>query len=174
MTGPKGNPQAPRRVGVLGKIRRTGRVTEPPDQVDDDVAAASVSVALRGSLQLRHVDAGSCNGCELEVIAAFGPVYDAERFGVRLVASPRHADALLVTGPVTRNMASPLAKTFEATPAPKVVIALGDCARGCSVLMDGYGVVGAVRDVVPVDAEVPGCPPDPAAILRVLRSIAGR
>ena len=101
----------------------------------------------------------------------FGPVYDAERFGVRLVASPRHADALLVTGPVTKNMAVPLAKTLEATPAPKLVIALGDCALNCGAFRDGYGVEGAVGDVVPVDAEVPGCPPDPNAILRALRRL---
>ena len=129
---------------------------------------------MRGSLQIRHVDAGSCNGCELEVASAFGPVYDAERFGVRLVASPRHADALMVTGPVTKNMAVPLAKTFEATPAPKLVIALGDCAVNCGAFAGGYGVEGPVSDVVPVDVEVPGCPPDPTAILRALRRVTER
>ena len=161
--------------GLVRKILATGRVTEPADDTtpSDDAVPAAAS-GLRGSLQIRHVDAGSCNGCELEVASTFGPVYDAERFGVRLVASPRHADALLVTGPVTRNMAVPLANTFEATPAPKLVIALGDCALGCGVFAGGYGVVGAVADVLPVAVEVPGCPPDPVAILRALRGIVQR
>jgi Ni,Fe-hydrogenase III small subunit len=149
-------------------------VTEPAADTVPTESPADAAAALRGSLQIRHVDAGSCNGCELEVVSAFGPVYDAERFGVRLVASPRHADALLVTGPVTRNMAVPLVKTLEATPSPKVVIALGDCARDCGVFRGGYGVEGAVRDVVNVDVEVPGCPPDPTAILRALRQTTQR
>ena len=100
---------------------------------------------------MRHVDAGSCNGCEIEVGAAFGPVYDAERYGARLVASPRHADVLAVTGVVTRNMAEPLRRTVEATPNPRVVVAIGDCARGCGVFAGAYGVVGSVDDVVEVD-----------------------
>jgi Ni,Fe-hydrogenase III small subunit len=129
---------------------------------------------LAGSLQVRHVDAGSCNGCEVEISGAFGPVYDAERFGARLVASPRHADALLVTGVVTRNMAQPLRNTFEAVPQPRIVIAVGDCARNCGVFSGGYGVVGAVRDVIPVDVEVPGCPPRPDQIVDALRSVTGR
>ena len=127
----------------------------------------------RGSLQLRHVDAGSCNGCELEIASIFSPVYDAERFGIRLEASPRHADGLLVTGPVTRNMAGPLRKTFDAVPRPRVVVAVGDCARDCGVFHGAYGVQGAVGDVVPVDVEIRGCPPEPAAIVTALRSLAG-
>jgi Ni,Fe-hydrogenase III small subunit len=159
-------------VSLLRKILATGRVTErPADDVGSVEVVPGAAVALRGSLQIRHVDAGSCNGCELEIASVFGPVYDAEQFGVRLVASPRHADALLVTGPVTKNMAVPLAKTLEATPGPKLVIALGDCALNCGAFRDGYGVEGAVGDVVPVDAEVPGCPPDPTAILRALRRL---
>jgi Ni,Fe-hydrogenase III small subunit len=159
-------------MSLFRKIVATGRVTEPaanstPSGQDVPEAAAS----FRGSLQIRHVDAGSCNGCELEVGSAFGPVYDAERFGVRLVASPRHADALIVTGPVTKNMAVPLAKTFEATPAPKLVVALGDCALNCGVFRGAYGVEGAVSDIVPVDVEIPGCPPDPTTILRALRRL---
>jgi Ni,Fe-hydrogenase III small subunit len=162
-------------VSLLRKIIRTGRVTEPAsNSTPTDEPAPAAAAALRGSLQIRHVDAGSCNGCELEVASAFGPVYDAERFGVRLVASPRHADALMVTGPVTKNMAVPLAKTFEATPAPKLVIALGDCAVNCGAFAGGYGVEGPVSDVVPVDVEVPGCPPDPTAILRALRRVTER
>ena len=127
----------------------------------------------RGSLQLRHVDAGSCNGCEMEITSIFSPVYDAERFGIRLEASPRHCDGLLVTGPVTRNMVDPLRTTHEAVPQPGVVVALGDCARDCGVFRGAYGVEGAVGDVLPVDLEIPGCPPDPAAIVRALRGLAG-
>jgi Ni,Fe-hydrogenase III small subunit len=109
----------------------------------------------------------------MEIASIFSPVYDAERFGIRLEASPRHADGLLVTGPVTRNMADPLRKTLEAVPQPRVVVAVGDCARDCGVFRGAYGVEGAVGDVVPVDLEVPGCPPDPAAIVRALRGLAG-
>ena len=130
--------------------------------------------ALHGSLQVRHVDAGSCNGCELEVTSAFAPVYDAERFGVRLVASPRHADALLVTGPVTKNMAEPLTKTYESMPEPRLVISLGDCAKDCGVFKGGYGVEGAVSDVLPVNVHIAGCPPHPEAIIDALRGLTGR
>ena len=160
---------------LLRKILATGRVTEPaPARVVGSESTPPAAKRLRGSLQVRHVDAGSCNGCELEMTSAFGPVYDAERYGVRLVASPRHADALVVTGPVTKNMAVPLAKTFEAAPGPKLVIALGDCARDCGVFRGGYGIKGAVADVVPVDVEVPGCPPDPATIIQALRGLVER
>ncbi len=123
---------------------------------------------------MRHVDAGSCNGCEIEISGAFGPVYDAERFGARLVASPRHADALLVTGVVTHNMAQPLRNTVEATPKPRVVIACGDCALNRGVFADAYGVLGAVGEAVPVDVEVPGCPPTPDQIVAALRSVTAR
>ena len=105
-------------------------------------SAMDPPTGVRGSLQVRHVDAGSCNGCEVEISGAFSPVYDAERYGARLVASPRHADALLVTGVVTHNMAQPLRNTFEATPRPRVVIAVGDCARNCGVFAGAYGVAG--------------------------------
>ncbi len=155
--------------GLLRKIWSTGRVAEPAparDEGRDEV--------LRGSVQIRHVDAGSCNGCEIEIGSAFGPVYDAERYGARLVASPRHADVLLVTGPVTRNMADPLRKAYDATPAPKRVLAVGDCARNCGVFAGGYGVEGAVADVVPVDVEIAGCPPEPDAIVAALRDLTGR
>jgi Ni,Fe-hydrogenase III small subunit len=158
-------------MGLLRKIVKTGRVAEPAPPTPDDIVHPG---ALAGSVQLRHVDAGSCNGCELEIASAFGPVYDAERYGARLVASPRHADALLVTGPVTRNMAEPLRKTYEATPGPKLVVAVGDCARNCGVFAGAYGVEGAVADVVPVDVEIPGCPPEPAAIVAALRGLTGR
>jgi Ni,Fe-hydrogenase III small subunit len=158
---------------LLRMIVRNGRVAEPPLPGDGRPPVPAAAV-FGGSVQIRHVDAGSCNGCEVEIASAFGPVYDAERYGARLVASPRHADALLVTGPVTRNMAGPLRRTFEATPAPKVVVALGDCARNCGVFAGGHGVVGAVSDVIPVDVEVPGCPPGPEAIVAALRGLTGR
>ena len=132
------------------------------------------AVELAGSVQVRHVDAGSCNGCEVEIGSAFGPVYDAERYGARLVASPRHVDALLVTGPVTRNMAEPLRRTYDAVPAPRLVVAVGDCARNCGVFAGAYGAVGAVGDVVPVDLEIPGCPPRPEVIVAALRTLTGR
>jgi Ni,Fe-hydrogenase III small subunit len=117
------------------------------------------------SLHIREVDAGSCNGCEIEIAALNNPYYDLERFGLHFVASPRHADCLLVTGPVTRNMADALKRTYEATPAPKLVVAVGDCARDCGIFAGGYGVLGPVSSVVPVDVVVTGCPPTPQMIL---------
>ncbi|HEX7805543.1 MAG TPA: oxidoreductase [Cellulomonas sp.] len=162
-------------MSVLRKILSTGRVAEPelPAPAAED-AAGTAPGPLAGSVQLRHIDAGSCNGCELEIGSAFGPVYDAERYGLRLVASPRHADALLVTGPVTRNMADPLRAAFDATPNPKRVVAVGDCALTCGVFAGGHGVEGAVGDIVPVDVEVPGCPPTPEALIAALRGLTGR
>src|SRR5439155_6895518 len=155
------------------KIRRIGRVAEPAGPRPGGPACAKAA-ALGGSVQLRHVDAGSCNGCEVEIGSVFGPVYDAERYGARLVASPRHADALLVTGPVTRNMAEPLRRTYEAVSEPRIVVAVGDCARNCGEFAGAYGVHGAVAAVVPVDVEVPGCPPAPQAIVAALRGLTGR
>ena len=158
-------------LSLLGSWTRRRRVSERLAPAPAPVAAAS---NLHHSLQLRHVDAGSCNGCELEINSVFGPVYDAERIGARLVASPRHADALLVTGPVTHNMASPLERTYLAMPEPRLVIALGDCARDCGVFAGGYAVAGAVADFVPVDLEIPGCPPHPDEILSALRRFTNR
>ncbi len=159
-------------MGWIGKILRTGRVTEDAPQAPE--RSVGPPAGVRGSVQIRHVDAGSCNGCEVEISGAFGPVYDAERFGARLVASPRHADALLVTGVVTRNMLEPLRNTIVATPLPRVVIACGDCAVNRGILAEAYGVVGGVADVVPVDVEIAGCPPSPDQILNALRAVAGR
>lgn len=156
----------------LRKIFRIGRIVEPKPPAPEQ--AVETPAGVRGSVQIRHVDAGSCNGCEVEIGGAFGPVYDAEQYGARLVASPRHADALLVTGVVTRNMAEPLRNTVEATPKPRVVIACGDCALNRGVFADAYGVVGAVDDVVPVDVEIPGCPPTPDQIVAALRSVTGK
>ncbi|HET9169142.1 MAG TPA: NADH-quinone oxidoreductase subunit NuoB [Actinospica sp.] len=161
---------------LFRKIAAVGRVAEPapsaPEPAPPELAARTR--ALRGSAQVRCVDAGSCNGCEIEIGQAFGPVYDAERYGARVVASPRHADVLLVTGPVTRNMAEPLRRTYEVAAEPKVVVAVGDCAIDCGVFAGAYGVEGAVGDVVPVDLAVPGCPPEPAAIVEALRRVTGR
>jgi len=159
-------------MGWLGRIRRVGRIVEA--STAKPTAAVAPPTGVAGSVQVRHVDAGSCNGCEVEISGAFSPVYDAERYGARLVASPRHADALLVTGVVTHNMAQPLRNTFEATPRPRVVIAVGDCARNCGVFAGAYGVAGAVADVIPVDVEVAGCPPRPQQIVDALRSVTGR
>ncbi len=163
--------------GTLREIaRRLGQ--RPADlgapSATNDGEAPEAARRTRGSLQLRQVDAGSCNGCELEIASCFSPTYDAERFGIRLEASPRHADGLLVTGPVTHNMADPLRKTCEAVPEPKLVVAVGDCARDCGVFRGAYGVAGAVSDLVPVDVEIPGCPPDPESIIAALRSLSGR
>ncbi|ORA83991.1 NADH-quinone oxidoreductase subunit NuoB [Mycobacterium malmoense] len=159
-------------MGWVSKAFRVGRIAEPAPPAPPQTAKPPGGV--RGSLQIRHVDAGSCNGCEVEITGAFGPVYDAERFGARLVASPRHADALLVTGVVTRNMAGPLRATLDATPRPRRVIACGDCALNRGVFTDAYGVVGAVAEVVPVDVEIPGCPPTPSQIIAALRSVTGK
>jgi Ni,Fe-hydrogenase III small subunit len=123
---------------------------------------------LGRSLAIREVDAGSCNGCELEIQALNNPLYDIERFGIRFVASPRHADVLLVTGPVTRNMREALERTYAATPAPKWVIAAGDCAAGCGVFAASYACLGSVSACVPVDLTIPGCPPTPLELLRGL------
>jgi Ni,Fe-hydrogenase III small subunit len=129
---------------------------------------------LGRSLHIRQVDAGSCNGCELEIAALAGPHYDLERFGLHLVASPRHADCLLVTGPVTVNMAEPLRRTWEATPDPKIVIAVGDCGRDAGIFRGSYAVRGGVADVIPVDAVIPGCPPSPRALLEGLLAVLER
>ena len=162
---------------LLRTILRVGRIALPAPDLPEPATSDDAPEPLpwSGSVQIRHVDAGSCNGCEIEIGAAFGPVHDAERYGARLVASPRHADVLLVTGPVTRNMAGPLRVTYDATPAPKRVVALGDCARGCGVFAGAYGVQeGGVAGVVPVDVEVPGCPPRPEDVVAALRGLTGR
>ena len=126
------------------------------------------------SLAIREVDAGSCNGCELEIHALNNPVYDVERFGLRFVASPRHADVLLVTGPVTLNMKVALERTYAATPDPKWVVAVGDCGCGCGVFEGSYAVIGGVDKVLPVDLHIPGCPPRPAALLQGLITLLER
>jgi Ni,Fe-hydrogenase III small subunit len=143
-----------------------------PDQAAlEEVGRALETRARRlygRSITIREVDAGSCNGCELEIHALNNAVYDVERFGIKFAASPRHADVLLVTGPVTRNMKVALERTYAATPEPKWVVAVGDCAAGCGVFAGSYAVVGAVKDVVPVDLHIKGCPPKPIDLLRGL------
>jgi len=120
------------------------------------------------SMSIREVDAGSCNGCELEIHALNNAVYDLERFGIKFVASPRHADVLMVTGPVTHNMKVALERTYAATPEPRWVVAVGDCAAGCGVFEGSYAVVGAVDKVIPVDLQIRGCPPRPIDLLKGL------
>ena len=153
-------------------------LTEPRPAVDtDDLAelAARVNAAARRrlgrSLSIREVDAGSCNGCELEIHALNNAFYDLERFGFRFVASPRHADVLLVTGPVAKNMREALERTYNATPHPKWVVAVGDCARDGGCFAGSYAVVGGISAVVPVDLYISGCPPPPREILRGLLAL---
>ncbi len=161
-------------MSLFAKIWKTPAVTEcltsNDSQAEVEIIARQIDERARKlfarSLHIREVDAGSCNGCELEISALGNPYYDLERFGLHFVASPRHADCLLVTGPVTRNMAEPLKRTYDATPDPKIVIAIGDCAINCGVFKDSYAIVGSVDKVIPVNVFVPGCPPEPADILR--------
>jgi len=152
-----------------------GPLTEPAPKPDEAMLvelAASLDRAARArlgrSLSIREVDAGSCNGCELEIHALSNAFYDLERFGLRFVASPRHADVLMVTGPVTKNMREALARTYNATPDPKWVVAVGDCAADGGLFAGSYAVSGGVNTVVPVDLHVRGCPPPPAEILKGL------
>jgi len=165
---------------LFHKIRRTGIVTEPlsVDGTDGVALAREIDARARSvfgrALAIREVDAGSCNGCEVEIAGLSGPVYDMERFGLHFVASPRHADMLLVTGPVTRNMAVPLRMTYDATPDPKLVVAVGDCARTCGVFAGSYAVAGPVDSIIPVDVTVAGCPPEPTQILQGILAAIGR
>ena len=167
---------------LLRKILGSAIVTEPGRPAVDseiELLGSAINEQVRKiygrSLHIREVDPGSCNGCEIEIAGLNNPYYDLERFGLHFVASPRHADCLLVTGPVTRNMADPLKRTYDATPDPKFVVAVGDCAKDCGIFAGGYGVFGAVSSVVPVDVIVPGCPPTPRAILAgILKALEAR
>src|SRR4030095_11566677 len=162
---------------VLEKLLRRP-VTEAAPSVED-VALAELANSvdraakrrLGRALSIREVDAGSCNGCELEIHALQNAFYDLERFGLRFVASPRHADVLLVTGPVTRNMREALERTYAATPDPKWVVSVGDCAMDGGIFAGSYAVTGGVSQVVPVDLHIPGCPPDPTALLKGLLAL---
>ncbi len=156
---------------------RTPLTERPPkaSQTAVDELARALNGAARKrlgrSLSIRAVDAGSCNGCELEMHALNNALYDIERFGIRFVASPRHADVLFVTGPVTKNMREALKRTYDATPAPKWVVAIGDCARNGGCFAGSYAVVGGVSEVLPVDLHIPGCPPPPIEILKGLLAL---
>src|SRR5712671_6230415 len=147
-----------------------GEATERFEAAGEELRGV-IARTLGRSLAIREVDAGSCNGCELEIHALNNPFYDIERFGIRFVASPRHADVLLVTGPVTANMAEALQRTYDATPDPKWVVATGDCALDGGLFAGSYAVVGGVNAVVPVDLHIPGCPPRPMQLLKGLLSL---
>jgi Ni,Fe-hydrogenase III small subunit len=165
-----------RRIFLRNIVR--GPLTEPapaPDEGGLAELARRLGEASRArlgrTLSIREVDAGSCNGCELEIHALNNVLYDLERFGLRFVASPRHADVLFVTGPVTNHMREALERTYRATPAPKWVVAVGDCARDGGVFAESPAVVGGVAKVVPVDLHIPGCPPSPTALLQGLLAL---
>ena len=165
---------------TLKLIARVGVITEPAPDVDDalrvevDRIQDEILSTLGQALTIRQVDAGSCNGCELEIHAVNNPYYNLEGLGIKFVASPRHADMLLVTGPVSRHMAEALKRTYDATPEPKLVIAVGDCGCSSGIFGETYATCGKVANVIPVDLTVPGCPPAPIEILRGILSAVRR
>ena len=166
---------------VLRQIARHGILTEhAPEAAQADAAIlARIQQDVLGimgrALSIRHIDAGSCNGCELEIGALANPYYNIEGLGIRFVASPRHADLLLVTGPVSKHMAIALRRTYDATPEPKLVVAAGDCGCTGGIFGESYATLGRVSNVIPVDVTVPGCPPTPTALLRgILAAVATR
>jgi Ni,Fe-hydrogenase III small subunit len=159
-------------IPILLRIARTGLVSEPSPEarLEWRTGAATIERRILGilgrALVIRHVDAGSCNGCELELHALNNPYYNLEGLGVRFAASPRHADMLLVTGPVSRNMEQALRIAYDAMPDPKLVVAVGDCGRDGGIFGTSYATCGGVGAVIPVDVTVPGCPPAPLAVLQ--------
>jgi Ni,Fe-hydrogenase III small subunit len=161
---------------ILRQIARHGILTEPPPRIGEADRArinrihAGLLEILGQALAIRAVDAGSCNGCELEIQALGNPYYNIEGLGIRFVASPRHADMLLVTGPVSRHMEEALKRTYAATPEPKLVVAVGDCGCDGGIFGESYASCGRVANVIPVDVVVPGCPPPPMDILRGILS----
>src|SRR5664279_4072387 len=166
---------------ILGKIQRLGIVTERLPKIDvpalteiGEQLRAHIGECFGGSLAIREVDAGSCNGCELEIQALNNPYYSIERFGVHFVASPRHADMLLVTGPVSRHMEEALRRTYDATPEPRLVIAVGACGCSGGIFGQNYASLGGVDKVIPVDVYIPGCPPNPNALLHGILLAVGR
>lgn len=166
---------------IVRQIGKTGCRTEPAPDIGEQAQAESARIqtellAILGhALTIRQVDAGSCNGCELEINALGNPYYNLEGLGIKFVASPRHADLLLVTGPVSRNMETALKRTFDATPAPKLVVAVGDCGCDGGIFGESYASCGRVANVIPVDEVVPGCPPAPVEILRgILKAVRRR
>ncbi len=163
---------------ILNKIRKIGVITESVPKSDEPALVeigervkAAVGRRFGGSLAVRQVDAGSCNGCELEIGALNNPYYGIERFGIHFVASPRHADLLLVTGPVSRHMQAALRRTYDATPDPKLVLAVGECGASGGEFGVSYASCGAVRNVIPVDGVVRGCPPTPLDLLRAIQAL---
>ena len=168
-------------IRILKQIFRTGIVTEPLPPVNDpEIEKIGVQLndvirrRFKGSLAIRQVDAGSCNGCELEIHAINNVLYNCERFGIHFTASPRFADMLLVTGPVTHNMEIALRRTYTATPPPKIVVAVGDCGCNGGIFGENYASLGGIEKVIPVDACIPGCPPSPTTLLQgILKAIAG-
>ena len=172
-------------IPILLKIIRTGIVSEPVpadreefrgiDRLQPEYIHHELLKKLGRALAIRQVDAGSCNGCELEIHALNNPYYNLEGLGIKFVASPRHADMLLVTGPVSRNMERALKIAWEATPDPKLVVAVGECGCNGGVFGESYASCGAVSNVIPVDVSVPGCPPPPLAILQgILTAVSAR
>ena len=165
---------------TLRQIANVGIVTEAPPLPDDELRVRAelergIREILGRALCIRHVDAGSCNACELEIHALGNPLYNVEALGIRFVASPRHADLLLVTGPVSRHMEVALRRTYDATPDPKLVVAVGDCGCGCGLFGQSYACLGAVANVIPVDVVVPGCPPSPTRLMQgILTAISQR
>ena len=157
---------------LLKQVIRIGIRTETPPQPDEALRVTSqrlraeILERFAGALTIRHVDAGSCNGCELEINALNNPYYNLEGLGIKFESSPRHADLLLVTGPVSRNMETALKRTYDATPEPKLVVALGDCGCNGGIFGESYASCGGVSKVIPVDVAVPGCPPTPHAIMQ--------
>lgn len=168
-------------IRILKQIFRTGIVTEPVPAISDpEIEKIGVQLEdvirkrFKRSLAIRQVDAGSCNGCELEIHAINNPLYNCERFGIHFTASPRFADLLLVTGPVSHNMEIALRRTYNATPGPKIVVACGDCGCTGGIFGESYASLGAVKNVIPVDAGIPGCPPAPATLLQgLLQAVKG-
>ncbi len=166
---------------ILRQIGKAGIVSEPPPAGDEAMRVTSQRLQaqvlrwFRGALAIRHVDAGSCNGCELEIHAMNNPYHNLEGLGIRFVASPRHADLLLVTGPVSRHMETALRRTYDATADPKLVVAVGDCGCTGGIFGESYASCGRVSNVIPVDVAVPGCPPTPVAIMQgILAAIQTR
>ena len=167
-------------IRILHQIFRTGIVTEPlPPLVEAEIKEVgarleeTIRKRFRRSLTIREVDAGSCNGCELEIHAINNPIYNCERFGIHFTVSPRFADMLLVTGPVSRNMEIALRRTYNATPAPKLVVAVGDCGYDGGIFGESYASLGGVGKIIPVDVYIPGCPPAPIAILQGILKVIG-
>jgi Ni,Fe-hydrogenase III small subunit len=164
---------------ILRQIARTGICTEPPPAPADETVVVArlqheVLRTLGRALAIRQVDAGSCNGCELEIHALGNPYYNIEGLGIRFVASPRHADLLLVTGPVSKHMAIALKRTYDATPEPRLVVAVGDCGCNGGIFGESYASLGRVANVIPVDVEIPGCPPSPSALLAGILAATGK